>query len=193
MEAPKEYPILFSSPMIIGLLAGRKRVTRRLSKRWLKIKSGDLLWCREGMVRPDGDPWLYRADNQPVMVAQEDETAMIVWAHHKQQDYCPSIHMPRWASRITLEATEDAREEPLSAITEAEAIAEGCLEHKITDAEVDEIDSATEGGQFARLLCGGTFTAKLDFMMLWNELHTKPGERWSDDPTVVRLAFRRLP
>ncbi len=87
-------------------------------------KPGDRLWVREGLFRPDGDPWLYRADDQPVMVAKEDETAMLVWAHHKNQDYSSSMYMPRWASRITLEITE-VRVQRVQEISEEDVIAEG--------------------------------------------------------------------
>src|SRR4051812_23884796 len=55
---------------------------------------GDRLWVRETLVRPDGDPWCYKADNQPVMVDKSHETEMWVWAYHKEQDHCVSIHMP---------------------------------------------------------------------------------------------------
>jgi hypothetical protein len=39
--------ILFSAPLVLALLANRKTVTRRLDKRWLKLKVGDLLYVRE--------------------------------------------------------------------------------------------------------------------------------------------------
>jgi hypothetical protein len=29
------------------------------------------------------------------------------------------------------------------------------------------------------------------FVCTWTELHTKPGERWTDNPEVVRIAFER--
>ncbi len=85
--------------------------------------TGDRLWVREKLIRPDGDPWLYAADNQPVMVAKEDETAMLGRTTRKQ-DYCPSIFMPRWACRTRLELTE-VRGERLHDITEEDAKAEG--------------------------------------------------------------------
>lgn len=164
----KEHPIGFSGPLIPKLQDGTKRRTRRISKQWLKVKKGHRLWVREHLTRPDGDPWCYAADRQPVMVSKEDETAMLVWAHHKEQDYCPGIHMYRWASRILLEATEDARREPLRNVTEEEAELEG----------VSGDDD---------------FTACMRFAMLWDSLHKKPGERWADNPTVTVLAFTRIP
>lgn len=32
---------------------------------------------------------------------------------------------------------------------------------------------------------------RVTFGALWGTLHTKPGERWEDNPELVRLAFRR--
>lgn len=87
---------------------------------------GDVIWSRESLIRPDGDPWLYAADRQAVVVAKEDETAMLVWAHHKQQSYCPSIHMPRWACRDTYTVLS-VRAERLQDITEEDAIREGVV------------------------------------------------------------------
>lgn len=56
---------------------------------------------------------IYKADPLPCWEGEENS---IVWR--------PSIHMPRWASRITLEIT-DVRVERLHAINEGDAIAEG--------------------------------------------------------------------
>jgi hypothetical protein len=172
-----ERGIIFSAEMVWALLAGRKRVTRRLSKRWLKVQFGDRLWVRESLHRPDGDPWLYRADNLPVMVDPADQTPMIVWAHHKDSDFCSSMFMPRWASRITLEATDDAWTERLQNITEEEAQGEGVL-----------LES-----KYGPWITGGKYeTYHAAFFDLWETLHAKPGEGWSDNPEVVRVAFRVL-
>ena len=92
---------------------------------------GDLLWVREThaivpasayrcsreedgspvphRVSPDGEEWaVYRAG----------------WSRSDPHRWRPSIHMPRWASRLTLRVT-DVRVERLQAISEADARAEG--------------------------------------------------------------------
>ncbi len=78
-------------------------------------KPGDRLWVRETFAPLIGgpqEPWnptMYRADNLP-------EYERLTWK--------PSIFMPRWASRITLEIT-DVRVERLQEISAGDAIAEG--------------------------------------------------------------------
>lgn len=167
----KEHPILFSGPMVKAILEGRKTVTRRLSKKWLKVKAGDGLWVREtwapfdrvAVADQDKNMIFYRADDERKLETDG------VWK--------PSIHMPRWASRITLETTEDARVERLQDITESEAVAEGCVpcefwtEHGICPSD-----------------CGAAVN---DFRNLWDSLHAKDAP-WSSNPEVVRVAFRRV-
>jgi len=162
----------------MAILANRKSVTRRLSTQWRKVKAGDRLWCREHLVLPDVYPWLYAADRQPVMVEAKDETAMLVWAHHKQQDYCPSIHMPRFASRILLECQEDARQEQLQDITEEDAQREG----------VEKSRSGVAGYAMEPV-----YSYRTGFVKIWSTLHTKPKESWLANPPVVRVGeFRRI-
>ena len=79
-------------------------------------KTGGLIWVRETFSKYD-DGLVYRAT-------------------HKQLDgvtkWTPSIHMPRWASRLTLRIT-NVRVERLQDISAADAAAEGCqLDHWIT-------------------------------------------------------------
>lgn len=129
---------------------------------------GDVLWVRETLREAQGDTdkgWIYAADGKPVMVAEEDATAMITWAHHKQQDYCPSIFMPRWASRITLEVME-VRCDRLHDITEADALAEGM--------DWNEID----------------LTARDRFSALWEQINGNGS--WDENPWVFVCSFRRL-
>lgn len=105
--------------------------------------------------------------------------------------YSPSIHMPRWASRLWLEVT-DVRVELLQSISDVDCIAEG--------PRVKGWAQFGTGGYGAR-------PSSLDGMMvhtdqdhvyatprcwyreLWQSLHTKPGERWEDNPWVVAISF----
>jgi len=170
-----EYGILFSAPMVRAILAGRKSVTRRMSKQWLKRKCGDVLWVREtwGIINawPDDVQYQYIRNGGPWRPNE-----MAYRADEPQGDYCwrSSLHMPRWASRITLEVTEDAREEQLQDITEEEAMREGFYQ------AVHE----SEHGVGQDVI--GWFAG------MWRSLHDKPGECWDDNPTVVRIPVRRI-
>lgn len=90
-------------------------------------RRGDRLWVREAFgISYDGSaiPWT-GAD------AQRDGQVMYRATFDEKPDegrlpWKPSIHMPRWASRIVLEVTA-VRVERLQAISEADAIAEGCV------------------------------------------------------------------
>ena len=117
----KERPIIFSGPMIRAILEGRKTQTRRivkpncLSKLSPYGRTGDRLWVRETWGHnPEGPGYVYRSDGDFDMKFHGDR-----WR--------PSIHMPRWASRITLEVT-GVRVERLQDINEEDALAEG-VEH----------------------------------------------------------------
>jgi len=161
----KEHPILFSTEMVRALLAGKKTVTRRLSKSWLKVKAGDLLWVRETIDALCGCDASYVADNARLVDAHPEKWD--IWQHGRDLPYrtIPSIFMPKWASRITLRATEDARVERLRDITEEEALAEGC------EGCLD-------------------FTAAMKYAVLWDSLNGKT-HPWKSNPEVVRIAFKR--
>ena len=77
-------------------------------------KSRDLLWVRE-RAHYGPDRVAYSADN-PALARGEKVDG---WGPAR-----PSIHMPRWASRLTLEIT-DVRVERLQDISEEDAKAEG--------------------------------------------------------------------
>lgn len=132
-------PILFSAPMVRAILEGRKTQTRRIVKPqplWVADPSvpfktadadpkgvircpygrpGDRLWVRETWTEEsvDAEDGHYRPDYRATANGQP----LGKWK--------PSIHMPRWASRITLEIT-GVRVERLRQITGPDAHAEGC-------------------------------------------------------------------
>ena len=84
---------------------------------------GDRLWVRETLRwSKAGTPTRYSADDCPVF--RDGETP---WVWPFRTEVLPSIFMPRWASRITLEITE-IRAERLQDISDGDAIAEGCID-----------------------------------------------------------------
>jgi hypothetical protein len=81
----------------------------------------------------------------------------------------PSIHMPRWASRITLEVT-DIRVERVQDITHKDALAEG------VEYDVSKID----GAPLPR------------FQELWDKINSKRGFGWDVNPWVWVIEFRKI-
>lgn len=86
------------------------------------ISVGDRLWIRETLRANSNDQgarWLsYATDGKDVWPLTE-------WT--KARDSIPSIHMPRWASRITLIVT-DVRVQRLQEISREDAMAEGVVQ-----------------------------------------------------------------
>ena len=118
-------------PVVVGRDGEQRPATREAYGVWSEdgeyaCKSpfgqpGDKLWGRETFrldfdIRIEYDK-LTRSTWQLAYGADEPELRKVNWR--------PSIHMPRWASRITLEVT-GLRIERLNDISEADAIAEGC-------------------------------------------------------------------
>lgn len=83
----------------------------------------------------------------------------------------PSIHMPRWASRITLEI-ESVRVERLQDISEADAVAEGCGQ-----------DGSVDGVYVANNPRGA-------FFHLWRQINGIDSLR--ANPYVWVVTFRRI-
>ena len=86
----------------------------------------------------------------------------------------PSIHMPRWASRITLEIT-DVRVERLTSISEDDARSEGVA------------------GVAPRCAAMAAVSFRGAFALLWDSINGKRnGCAWADDPWVWAISFRRV-
>lgn len=146
----KERPIIFSAPMVRAILEGRKTVTRRIVKwpAWANaedagqqaalVRDRALSFYRDGrpikILRcPFGAPgsqlWVREQFSYSYGTGVEDRSPCWYWADG-QPDYgdwsrpAPSIYMPRWASRITLEVT-GVRVERLQEISFEDAKAEG--------------------------------------------------------------------
>ena len=173
-------PIIFSAAMTRALLAGPKTQTRRLTTSPLaRCMAGERLWVREAFALDDDgrDEWLvYRSDGAALPSLPDNRRV-------SPSRWRPSIHMPRWASRLTLHV-EAVRVERLQDISEADATAEG--------VEPDKDGAGTFMGR--RDVVGGRslvtpwLTAKEAFADLWNSLHGPTG--WDANPDVVALTFR---
>lgn len=127
----KERGILFMDMLVLRIARREKRVTRRTGPK-LYAAPGDRLWVREcwrAVELEDGtDGVRYRCDGafrRIEATAAAAEAWVVAYNNGKHGDnWRPSLFMPRWASRYTLEVV-DARRERLQDITEADALAEG--------------------------------------------------------------------
>jgi hypothetical protein len=125
---------------------------------------GDRLWVRETWAWPGEEQFIYRADPWAAELVEKWKTD----PNYPQVSWKPSIHMPRRASRITLEVT-GVRVERLQDISEEDARAEGCAEWQSTS-----------------MLCLATDA----FKTLWTKING--AESWAANPYVWCVSFRRV-
>jgi hypothetical protein len=134
---------------------------------------GDRLWVRETWALAKGTPKKQRA-NAVQYRATGDIGPYLRWR--------PSIHMPRWASRITLEVT-DVRVERLNDISEEDAISEGIEE---LDGALDEVRLC----QRAAAMHTPPEDSRVWFAELWESIHGEGS--WAANPWVWVISFRRI-
>ncbi|MBF9782886.1 hypothetical protein I4O55_05940 [Klebsiella aerogenes] len=94
----------------------------------------------------------------------------------------PSIHMPRWASRILLEIT-NVRVERLNAISEEDAEAEGIDMEALYDSQ-DCYDCIADHNMTGRPTVTGAFK------YLWESIYG--AENWLANPWVWVIEFKRV-
>lgn len=157
---------------------------------------GDRLWVREThAIVPASAYWHDSTIPHRVHADEHGDPWWSVyregWERSAPSRWRQSIHMPRWASRITLEIV-DVRVERLHDIDEADARAEGldwaaprCFDKQL---DYDDREDPREVGYvLVGEYCG---FAKDNFARLWEHLHG-PGS-WATNPWVWRVEFRRL-
>lgn len=149
-------------------------------------KPGDRLWVRETWCGPV-------VDTDELKAKRADG-----WAQFRKPEYCqyrasggcneyfdesrdetvarwrPSIHMPRWASRILLEITA-VRVERLQDISKEQAKAEG---------------APMELAELERTVLGAVATYRAGFARLWQSING--AESWSANPWVWVVEFKRV-
>ena len=177
-------PIIFSGGMVSALLAGRKSQTRRLATSPLaKCQPGDLLYVREAFCPCWSAQPIYRADDPSGRGAREAGYAA-------EPKYKPSIHMPRAASRLTLEVTE-VRREFLQTISDEHALAEGIAgitkDGKLIKYGLPDRDGLPGTDDYGWPWDQWQLTPSHAFKRVWASLHGQEG--WDADPLVVALAF----
>jgi hypothetical protein len=195
----KEREILFSSEMVRAILDERKTMTRRVVKyhgeqpRTVADKSivpysgtgeqlkramemngyrcpygvpGDRLWVRETyrFRYADAGP----GSKEDSVQYRADRGCLVEPCWH------PSIFMPRWASRITLEVT-GVRVERVQDITRTDIRAEGVT----IPAHMSNEDSYKAAYLKA-------------WRDLWDSINAKRGYGWDVNPWVWVVEFRRL-
>ena len=202
----KERPILMSAPMVRAILEGRKTQTRRVAKPqpdsfytrdstgrldndgdWVWFRGnypqvgrknkygviGDGLWVRETW-RVFGVREYEYQHHQPSVIYRSDSDAF------EQEEWRPSIFMPRWASRITLEVTS-VRVERLMDITANGAKAEGVTPHDpIPFPDNAELDRIEEDCRWRGA-----------YEVLWDKINGKTYP-WASNPWVWVIEFKRL-
>ena len=177
-----ERPILFSAPMVRAILAGTKTQTRRMvnakwSARCPYGQPGDRLWVRETWQAVNGNDRARHIVTHPRPDRGWLEYAATPRLDEPAYKWRPSIFMPRWASRITLEVT-GVRVQRLHDISEADARAEGI-----------DFDPG-EGGTFhvAGLAGCGSDSAVDAYRKLWEAIN---GLRsWAANPWVWVVEFK---
>lgn len=153
-------------------------------------KPGDRLWVRETWCLKEEDGravynsegnldstccW-YLADGVHVVACDGDGFQRYRKDGTEASPWSPSIHMPRWASRITLEI-KGVRVEQLHDMKPEDPVAEGCPRSlEFTPCDYDQvIKDAAE-----------------DFPKLWNSINEKRGFGWNKNPWVWVIEFERI-
>ncbi|MEZ7000510.1 hypothetical protein [Klebsiella variicola] len=148
-------------------------------------KPGDRIWVREAFrvhsratdvatliyKASERNSWTEQTHRVPVAVCNKPATP---------EKWTPSLHMPRWASRILLEIT-DVRVERLNTISEKDATAEG----------VPPAGSLLPDYPGTFLTPKGDFaTAKVAFQRLWESIYGE--ESWKANGWVWVISFKRV-
>ncbi|EPY4733108.1 hypothetical protein ACXDL0_000867 [Klebsiella quasipneumoniae] len=198
-----ERGMIFNSEMVCAILDGRKRQTRRPIKwkqtRFTEIGEredgskwpwsedaehacdfwhpcpfgavGDRIWVRETWAR-------YNIDQNSHDIAYR-ATTPADWPEEGR--WRPSIHMPRWASRILLEIT-NVGVQRLQDISSGDAVREG-----ICQLPASGRYCLSPGDQY---FGGASHSAKEVYSWLWSSIYGE--ESWKANPWVWVIEFKRV-
>ena len=190
----KEHPIIFSAKMVRAILDGRKTQTRRVWRKSKRHQNHDVypVWlggrfelASDGFCIGETVKCPYGVPGDKLWIRETFQ----MWADvdgkivpHYKADYTelpfkmswrPSIHMPRWASRITLEVVS-VRVERVQNISEQDAMAEGVTPKSYVANHLEHI------------------MYRSTFHLLWDSINAKRGFPWSSNPWVWAVEFRQV-
>lgn len=208
----KHRPILFQGEMVRAIIDGQKTQTRRAVKpvrgyernntcrpdlaaenhavwwhgEFERVgclqecpygQPGALLWVRETWaLGPYDEPHaIYRATAQ-----------MDGWEVGPCARWSPSIHMPRWASRLTLRIT-DVRVERLREISEKDAVAEGLSSVRVSENDSRYVDYLRLGSRYFGDKEATCPSAVRSFATLWESINGTGS--WNSNPWVWVIEF----
>ncbi len=177
---------------------------------------GDRLWVRETWARVNDCPDFQESGRGQGSCGCEEDHARVIYratddaGPYEWQDdsgkmhpmiWRPSIYMPRWASRITLEVVT-LRVERLQDITNDDAKAEGTPrvegdpdEYPCLSCELG-VGPKLSKGSVGCVDCSnsGVSGPRAHFAALWDSINGKrEGASWDDNPWVAAISFRRMP
>lgn len=149
---------------------------------------GDYLWVRETWNHEnypypyqDGAQVFYRADLWDDTHGPDGEKSQ----EGKYRHWLPSIHMPRSASRLTLEVTA-IRTEPLLEISDMDAIKEGTFYSLKREPDFPILIGIDWDGVEKALAPG---VARADFSYMWRSIYPSGPKSWNMAPWVWVIDF----
>jgi len=163
-----------------GVLGVREEDVPSAALDYAPYAPGDRLWVRE--------QWGTFSDLSHIRPAELPRDARIFYqpaASYPRHDpfqsrIRPGIHMPRWASRLTLIVT-DVRVQRLQEISSSDLAAEGMFSHDFLTTKGDWLERGFKSIEQCR------------FHDLWNSLNATRGFGWDANPWVVAVSFRVIP
>ncbi len=206
LEPHNSNAYLFAIKQDVGttVMLGRKNFCEKFCNHG---QPGDRLWVRETWGCPAADHPNVKGGRKPQqgdkIVYRANPSDDCQWGSGKpsQGSFCwrPSIFMPHWASRLTLEII-DVRVQRVQEITEDDAKAEG-IDGRFHPDDA-KLWTWRDYGTPGRYAYGSMFGPRESYERLWDSLNGKRrfsggyqeirGMAWKDNPWVWAIAFRRV-
>lgn len=219
-ETARERPMLFSAPMVLAVLAGRKTQTRRTVKlrghdgiqndhadwRFLSVdsKGGNYVWQGVADIKrvieercPYGVPgdrlWVREAWQTSSSLDAKNATQIAEMADEANYDrpWCPVLYAAD-GDRCNWDTVWPGPGRKRLARFMPRWLSRLTL--VITDVRVHRLQDISEDDARAEgCINDGVATAYANFADLWDGINgTRPGAAWADNPWIWAISFRRV-